>query len=106
MKKLLLVAAAVAALMVSAKPAAAQAPAQAGQAGCAECNDPGAGGYGYGGFMGKGKSGWLSGKLHGLFSNHHGNPPQMLPTGTGGQLVFPQNPFIRGPRDYFMWDER
>ena len=21
-------------------------------------------------------------------------------------LVFPQNPFIRGPRDYFMWDER
>jgi len=27
-------------------------------------------------------------------------------SGNAGQLVFPQNPFVRGPRDYFMWDER
>lgn len=111
MKKLFLLVAAVTALMVTAKPAAAQYPAPGGQPGCAQCGDPGAGGYGYGGFFGKGKSGWLSGKLHGLFSNHGGGGPQMLPavdprSGNAGQLVFPQNPFIRGPRDYFMFDER
>jgi hypothetical protein len=27
-------------------------------------------------------------------------------SGNAGQLAFPQNPFVRGPRDYFMWDER
>jgi hypothetical protein len=115
MKKLLLLAAAVAALLVTTKPAAAQYPAPGGQPGCAQCGDPGAGGYGYGGFMGKGKSfggGWIGGKLHGLFTNHGGGGgPQTLPvadprSGNGGQLVFPQNPFIRGPRDYFMWDEK
>ena len=112
MKKFLLMVAAVAALVVTAQPAAAQNPAQAAQAGgCAQCGDPGSSGYGYGGMMSKGKSfggGWFGGKLHGLFTNHHGNggSPQTLPVATGGQLVFPQNPFIRGPRDYFMWDEK
>ena len=27
-------------------------------------------------------------------------------TGNAGQLAFPQHPFYRSPRDYFMWDER
>jgi hypothetical protein len=53
-----------------------------------------------------------------LFSNH-GHPfgggfgggagqiPVVDPnSGNAGQLVFPQNPFIRGPRDYFMYESR
>ena len=28
-----------------------------------------------------------------------GGPPQ------GGTLVFPQNPYVRSPRDYFMWND-
>ena len=105
MKKLFLSAAAAIALTAgSASAQAPAAPAPAGQPGCAQCEDPGTGsGWGFG----LKSKGWLSGKLHGIFSNHHGGrPPQVLPTAQGGQLVFPQNPFIRGPRDYFMFDER
>jgi hypothetical protein len=29
---------------------------------------------------------------------------QVLPVATGGTLVFPQNPFVRSPRDFFMYD--
>ena len=122
MKKLLLMAAAVAALAVTAQPAAAQYPAgpvvPAG--GCTQCD----GGSGYGGYaMGgygfglkdKLHGGWLGGKLHGLFGSHGGGGggrnvntlPVVDPrSGNAGQLAFPQNPFVRGPRDYFMWDER
>jgi hypothetical protein len=49
-----------------------------------------------------------SGFLSGLFKNHgsgrNGGPPQTLPVATGGTLVFPQNPFVRSPRDFFMYD--
>jgi opacity protein-like surface antigen len=113
MKKLLLMAAAVATLAVTAQPAAAQYPAgpvmQAG--GCTQCD----GGSGYGGHMGgKLKGGFGFGFLSGIFTNHGGHGgggPRDIPvvdprSGNAGQLVFPQNPFIRGPRDYFMWDER
>jgi hypothetical protein len=134
MKNLLLMAAAVAALAVTARPAAAQYPAgpvvPAG--GCAQCDSGyGAGGCGYGGYggggfgghgFGGGHVGAVGGKLksglfgfglfHGLFSNHGGGGgPRDIPvvdprSGNAGQLAFPQNPFIRSPRDYFMWDER
>jgi hypothetical protein len=124
MKKLFLLAAAVAALAVTARPAAAQYPAPTGPVvqagGCLQCDS----GYGYGGHgFGGGHVGALGGKLKsgffgfglfsGIFTNHggHGGSPRDIPvvdprSGNAGQLVFPQNPFIRGPRDYFMWDER
>jgi hypothetical protein len=55
----------------------------------------------------------LGGHLLGLFGNHGGGGrnaadiPAVDPrSGNAGQLAFPQNPFYRSPRDYFMWDER
>ena len=102
-------------------------PATFSQPGCVGCDSGfGFGGHGFGGygFGGHGLGGygfglkdklsghgWLGGKLLGIFSNHGGGGPQTLPvvdprSGNAGQLAFPQNPFIRGPRDYFMWDER
>lgn len=72
----------------------------------------GGGGH-VGGFLpGKGLGGGL---LSGLFTNHgHGkrmfgadpNQAKVLPVATGGTLVFPQNPFVRSPRDFFMYYER
>jgi hypothetical protein len=45
----------------------------------------------------------------GLFAGINGGG-QIQPVdprgGNAGQLVFPQNPFVRGPRDYFMWEDR
>lgn len=131
MKTMLFALAAVAALAVTARPAAAQYPApgpygpgpvvpatlSTGGGSCAGC-DGGYGGYGgYGGHLhgvgGKLKGGLFGfGLLGGLFSNHGGGGgPRTLPavdprSGNAGQLAFPQNPFVRGPRDYFMWDER
>ena len=121
MKMLLFSLAAVAALAVTARPAAAQYPAPgmypAGPvvpatftsgSSCAGCD----GGYGMG-LGGKLHGGLFGfGLLHGLFGNHGGGGgvrtlPVVDPrSGNAGQLAFPQNPFVRGPRDYFMWDER
>ena len=131
MKTLLFSLAAVAALAVTAGPAAAQYPGPSpygpvipatygysggyGSPGCVNCDGgSGYGGWGLGGFGLKEK---VAGKLHGfslfgLFGNHGGGGgPRTLPvvdprSGNAGQLAFPQNPFVRGPRDYFMWDER
>lgn len=50
--------------------------------------------------------GTFHGKLLGLGGGFGGNG-QTLPVAdprNAGQLVFPQNPFVRGPRDYFMVD--
>jgi hypothetical protein len=134
MKALVFSLAALAALAVTARPAAAQypAPGPVVPAGCTQYD----GGYGYGGYGGyvggghgfglKDKLGgwWIGGGLLGLFSNHGGGGggwgggwgggrgnantlPAVDPrSGNAGQLAFPQNPFVRGPRDYFMWDER
>jgi hypothetical protein len=133
MKTLLFALAAVAALAVTAGPAAAQYPAPGpygpvmpagygyGQPGCTQCD----GGSGYGGYGGYGLGGYglglkekVKGKLYGfslfgLFGNHGGGGggPQTLPvvdprSGNAGQLAFPQNPFVRGPRDHFMLEDR
>ena len=82
------------------------------------------GGPAYDGYMGGGGKGHgfggLShgGLLSGLFTNHghkfdkrkgllnDQRDATTLPVATGGTLVFPQNPFVRSPRDYFMYDER
>ena len=77
----------------------------------------GHGGHMGGGFVKYGMGG--TGLLSGLFTNHpHGDGrrgsrqermrnAQMLPTAQGGgTLVYPQNPFVRSPRDFFMWDEK
>ena len=128
MKTLLFSLAALAALVVTAGPAAAQYPAPSpygpivpatfSQPGCVNCDGGyGSGGWGLGGhgFGLKDKlsgHGWLGGKFLGIFHNHGaGGGPRTLPvvdprSGNAGQLAFPQNPFVRGPRDYFMWDER
>ena len=73
------------------------------------------GGHGLFGF------GLAGGKFGALFSNHghlfgdghggFGGGAQELPVvdprgGNAGQLVFPQHPFVRGPRDYFMYEDR
>jgi hypothetical protein len=42
------------------------------------------------------------GFLHGYF--HKSQPKGPPPAATGGTLVFPVNPFIRSPRDWFMSD--
>ena len=105
MKKLLLSIAAMAAFA---------ATANAQQPGCQDCNQ-GGGGYGYGGFLSSKKAGLFGGGMFsGLFTNHgsaFGKQKQQIPVvdprgGNAGQLVFPQNPFIRSPRDFFMWEER
>jgi hypothetical protein len=115
MKKLIFTLAAVAALALSAGTASAQAPMPAGPVPAGVPMGGPAYGPMYGGYYGGGYSsghGHGFGLLSGLFTNHghHGkNGPQnvnTLPVATGGTLVFPQNPFIRSPRDYFMWDER
>ena len=124
MKSLVLSVAAMAALAISAGSAAAQCPTC-----CDGCGQSG-GGHFLGGHSG---SGWhpffskMGGGGHGLFGyglfggkplfcNHGhlfgdgggaGQIPVVDPrSGNAGQLVFPQNPFIRGPRDYFMMEDR
>jgi hypothetical protein len=114
MKKLFFSLAAIAALTVSAGSASAQAPAPAGPV------PPGGPAYGpmYGGYYdggsGMGHGGHGLGLFSGLFTNHGHKYDKRkgqqnvntLPVATGGTLVFPQNPFIRSPRDFFMWDEK
>ena len=103
MKKLVLT---LSALVVSAGISAAQDPS-AGRP-----NGPVMPAPGYGGYAGAGVGGhgFGFGFLSGIFSNHGGGHgarnAQMLPVATTGQLVFPQNPFIRGPRDFFMYEGR
>lgn len=75
------------------------------------------GGYGHPGIghggVGLPKPGLFGGFFGGIFTNHKGgfgkgryhdrvNNATMLPVATSGTLVFPQNPFIRSPRDFFM----
>ena len=104
MKKLLLSMAALAALAATGGSANAQGPGPGYQ----DCSQGGGGGYGYGGFLSSKKSSFFSG----IFTNHgnmFGGQKQQIPVvdpRMGGQLVFPQNPFVRSPRDFFMWDER
>lgn len=61
---------------------------------CGDCNKgckPGHGhSFGQNGAMYNGGAGGLN----------HGPAPQQ------GTLVFPQHPFVRGPRDYYMWEPR
>lgn len=120
-----------AALTVSVATASAQAPMPAGPApaGCPTAGAPAYGpmyggpvydgynggghGFGLGGHLkgGIGHTGFLGGIFcnHGGFRGRGGDPyanATPLPVASGGTLVFPQNPFVRSPRDYFMWDER
>jgi|SoiMethySBSTD1v2_1073268.scaffolds.fasta_scaffold107570_3 hypothetical protein len=129
MKTFCLSIAAAAALAVSAGSAAAQSPGCAtccdGHAGCisglgghghaygwhpffSKIGGGGHGLFGYGMFGGKSlfcNHGHLFGEGGGAFGG--GQIDVVDPrSGNAGQLVFPQNPFVRGPRDYFMWDER
>jgi len=51
-----------------------------------------------------GDSGWLC-KLLGRFGPPGGGGPEMGPGPTGGTLAFPNHPFVRSPRDYFMTED-
>ncbi len=42
-----------------------------------------------------------TGLLHGFFSK---SPPKAPQQAVGGTLVFPNHPFVRSPRDWFMSD--
>ena len=119
MKKLILT---IAALIVTGGIASAQ------DSGPGSCPPPGPGGPVYGGYYGPGFGvptpsvggfgfGFFGGG--GIFSNHAGpfgggrrgrdrgpQNVQVLPIATTGQVVFPQNPFVRSPRDYFMYESR
>ncbi len=79
-------------------------------------------GYGYG-YQGDARFGINPG-LKGLFGGIHSSGPNgpggsifggrnrtaqgvvNLPYATGGTLVFPQNPYVRSPRDFFMWEAK
>jgi hypothetical protein len=133
MKSLVLSIAAVAALAISAGSAAAQCPTccdGCGHAGVGLGGGHLLGGHSHSGYgwhplfskMGGGGHGMFGYGLFGgkpLFCNHgslfgdggFGGSPGQIPvvdprSGNAGQLVFPQNPFIRGPRDYFMMEDR
>jgi len=109
MKKLVYTLAAVGALAVSADRAAAQGPppgpiVSTTTGGCSTCGSSGGklfGGHGHGHGL------TLFGKplgLFGLFGGGGGVDPRAegRAGATGGQLVFPQHPFVRSPRDFFM----
>jgi hypothetical protein len=79
-----------------------------GIGGCASggCSHGLFGGTFHGGLLGKG-GGFFG--IGGGFGGGIGGSGQPLPgvdPRNAGQLVFPQNPFVRGPRDFFMYDER
>ncbi len=110
------------------RPASVGVPSSAPVAAAPGCNDgcgpaylPNAGlGYGY---QGDPRFGINPG-LRGLFGSIHSKGPSSpgasifggrnrvaqgvvnLPYATGGTLVFPQNPYVRSPRDFFMWEPR
>ena len=99
MKKILLSLAAVAALAVTADRASAQTPAPvvASSSGCNNCSSSSSRIGGFGLFSGHGLFSSRGG--HGFFGSGKTPPP---PQATGGQLAFPQHPFVRSPRDFFM----
>jgi hypothetical protein len=70
---------------------------------------PSHGGHGMG-VGGVGGFGLGGGGFFGIFSNHGGGRGprnvNVLPIATTGQLAFPQNPFVRSPRDFFMYEGR
>jgi hypothetical protein len=132
MKTLFLSAAVAVVLALSAAPARAQHHGHIVPAGgCSTCPSGHLGGH-FGGHIGGHSSGWklsglFGGKLFGgIFCNHgslfgkdshgggaglFGGGPQIPVVdprmgGNAGQLVFPQHPFVRGPRDYFMLEDR
>jgi hypothetical protein len=73
----------------------------------AEPRDHGRGGLGRdpGGMYGAGPNGYGNvpglGQGNGLFGQYDHSP---FPTSQAGTVVFPQHPFARSPRDYFMAD--
>jgi hypothetical protein len=82
------------------------APAiQAGGGGCNSCANGAGAGAGYGQPLAF-KRLFLSHPFFGLGGGR--TPPQTLPVAQQGmgQLAFPQNPFVRSPRDFFMMDGR
>ncbi len=115
MKKLVYTLAAAAALTVGADRAAAQYPTAAPApgpvvatttGGCSTCGHSG----GHGKFFGGGHGLTLFGKPLGLFGLFGGGGVDPRAEGRnaamGGQLVFPQHPFVRSPRDFFMMEQR
>ena len=117
MKKMVYTLAAIAALTVAADRAAAQHPAPGPvvatptTGGCSTCGHSGGhfGGKLFGGGHGHGHGLTLFGKplgLFGLFGGGGGYDPRAegraAVAGGAGQLVFPQHPFVRSPRDFFM----
>ncbi|WP_020468724.1 hypothetical protein [Zavarzinella formosa] len=134
MKKLMFALAAVIALTASAGSASAQVVAAGPTGGCSTCAQGGpeyaaAPGYGY-----PQAGGHLHSAVYGVrpaisrllephkafidkiaFPGNHkgmghgGNQGPYGPTmeaAQGGTLVFPQNPYIRSPRDFFMWEPK
>jgi hypothetical protein len=74
------------------------------------CNGNYGGAIGHKGLFHKGSHGGLDGiGGHGLFGHggHGGgatDPGRGIPRTQPGTVVFPQHPFVRGPRDFFMVD--
>jgi hypothetical protein len=111
MKKLVYTLAAVAALTVAADRAAAQQPApgpvvSTTTGGCSTCGHSGGGKL-----FGHGHGLTLFGKplgLFGLFGGGGGYDARAegrnAVMGGAGQLAFPQHPFVRSPRDFFMME--
>lgn len=131
MKKIMFAVAALIAMSVSAGSASAQVVATAPTGGCSTCAQgapayaPAYGGgwaaHGYGlphlgSHLHNPTYGWhpafgqianshktLLDRIAGIGRNTHA---PTMEAAQGGTLVFPQNPFIRSPRDFFMYDSK
>jgi hypothetical protein len=123
MKRFFLVVACVAGLALTGSTASAQAPVQGVVTG--NCNTPGGCGSNSTGTVfsrlmfwkgsscstcgngaGTGFKSWTNNAAGQPRAGYGAAPHNPYPQGTPGTLVFPQHPFVRSPRDYFMTDAK
>ena len=106
MKKIFLTVAALTALLLVTDNAVAQGPG--GFPGGTPAFAPSDPGCAQGGEAGANSTGLhpVLRRLFGLSRVTKKEKVNYLPVAQGGTLVFPTNPFIRSPRDFFMYDER
>ena len=115
MKRFFLAVACMAGLLVAGKNASAQGPVQGVVAGnCTTCGGSAASPSVFSKLMwwksgscstcghSVGARNWTNNAAGGSRAGHGAAPYNPYPQGTPGTLVFPQHPFVRSPRDFFM----
>ena len=94
------IALAVATVGFSGTPAVTTTNAASTVGGCSGCGVSGKGLFGQGRFAHLFDGAGTKGKASAPAADPHHKGPRTQP----GTVVFPQHPFVRGPRDYFMVD--